>query len=316
MDIVSISKAFDSGVVQLSEFAVSVILLTYNHVKFIEQATRSILAQNLDQLPGGIEIIVGEDCSKDETPNILRRLDREFPGRMTLLLRPQNLGLSRNLEDCWQRCRGRYIAILEGDDFWTDPNKLAKVVKHLDEHPEQSGCWHACHMESTVSSVSSGFLPSPFPVAPIGVVELLEDNPLGSYSLTCYRRGLVPIFPAGHRRLACGDWLLNLMHVMHGPIGFLPELMATYRVHPKGMMYTLDLGRQIAEKFEVLFHFDHESHGQYHEQVAAAFARRQQRLSREMEGIQKMAVRYQAMHLDKVAACVKRLLSPFRSATS
>lgn len=289
----------------------SVILLTYNHAKFIEQAARSLLAQDVERLPGPIEIIVGEDCSSDQTPDILRRLDQEFPGRMTLLLRQQNLGLSANLEDCWRRCRGRFIAILEGDDFWTDTNKLTKVVQHLNDHPQYSGCWHAYHLESTVSSVPSEILPRPTPIAPIGVKDLLEKNHLRSYSLICYRRGLVPNFPLGHRRLASGDWLLNLLHAAHGPFGFLPDVMATYRFHPKGTIFRLE-GRRITESLEVLFNFDHEVQGRFHEQVAEAFHRHQMVLSEEIAGVRKISARYHALRLDKVAACVKWFLRPFR----
>ena len=92
---------------------VSVLVITYNHERFIEAAIRSVLAQ---QTSFPFEVLVAEDRSVDGTRTVLDRLSREFPGRFSVLERAQNLGLSRNLEDGLRHCRGRYVSLLEGDD--------------------------------------------------------------------------------------------------------------------------------------------------------------------------------------------------------
>src|SRR3712207_1086613 len=100
---------------------VSVLMLAYNHEKFIAQALDSALMQ---QVNFDYEIVIGEDCSTDNTRDILIRYQKEYPHRIRLLLPEKNLGMHDNLIQTFKACRGDYIAFLEGDDYWTSPNKL------------------------------------------------------------------------------------------------------------------------------------------------------------------------------------------------
>src|SRR5437016_17947 len=70
------------------------------------------------------EIVIGEDCSKDRTREICQRLANENPSKIRLLERDKNLGMHENHRQTHFACKGQYIAMLEGDDFWTDPRKL------------------------------------------------------------------------------------------------------------------------------------------------------------------------------------------------
>src|SRR6476646_9455354 len=103
----------------------SVLICAYNQEPYIEQAVRSALAQraNFD-----FEIVIGEDHSRDATPDILRRLAEEHPNRIRLTINDKNLGMHGNYRATYDRCRGAYIALLEGDDYWIDPLKLQKQV--------------------------------------------------------------------------------------------------------------------------------------------------------------------------------------------
>src|SRR6185295_15883149 len=96
---------------------VSVCVITFNHERFIAEAIESALAQKtrLDY-----EIVVGDDGSTDDTPRILARLAEQHAPRLRVVRRQENLGINRNLAATLQECRGRYIALLEGDDYWTD----------------------------------------------------------------------------------------------------------------------------------------------------------------------------------------------------
>ncbi len=118
---------------------VSVILITYNHRDYIEQALESVLKQQTD-FP--IEILIGDDASTDGTSDIICRYCEQYPDLIRADIRAENVGATRNAYLLLQKARGEYLASLEGDDYWTDPLKLQKQVDLLDSHPEWIGCTH------------------------------------------------------------------------------------------------------------------------------------------------------------------------------
>lgn len=122
---------------------VSVIVLTYNHARYIRQALDSILAQETD-FP--YEILVGDDASTDGTQAILREYARREPDRLRLFLHEKNMGASRNAYTLLMAARGKYLATCEGDDYWCDREKLRIQVAYLEAHPAFSGCVHPCRI--------------------------------------------------------------------------------------------------------------------------------------------------------------------------
>ena len=117
---------------------VSVLLCTYNQEKYIAQAIESAVNQKTDF---EYEILVGDDCSQDKTPDIVKKYAEKYPGLVKAICREKNLGASGNEEDLIKQSKGEYIALLEGDDFWTDENKLQKQVDFLDSHPDYAACF-------------------------------------------------------------------------------------------------------------------------------------------------------------------------------
>ena len=122
------------------DYKLSVILITYNHGPYVEKALRSILAQETD-FP--FEVVVGDDCSTDETQDILKRIAGENHN-VRLNLREENTGgrPTLNVYETTQKCTGEYLAYLEGDDYWTDTHKLQKQVDFLKAHPEYIAVTH------------------------------------------------------------------------------------------------------------------------------------------------------------------------------
>ena len=95
------------------------------------------------------EIVVGEDCSTDNTREILREYDRKYPGRMKLLFREKNLGrVTLNVYQTSMEAKGEYLAYIEGDDFWTDPEKLQVQADFLEAHPAPEGKKYALVMDN------------------------------------------------------------------------------------------------------------------------------------------------------------------------
>ena len=108
---------------------VSVLMITYNHEPFIAEAIESVLMQ---QTAFDFELVIGEDCSTDNTRDVVNAYATKLPETIKPLLHARNLGMLRNFATVYHACQGQYIAILEGDDYWTDSCKLQKQVMHMD----------------------------------------------------------------------------------------------------------------------------------------------------------------------------------------
>ena len=111
---------------------VSVFMMAYNHERFINKSIESILFQKTDF---DYDIVIGEDCSSDNTREVIRTIADQYPGSFILLFHDSNVGPHANQRAVFESCKGEYIAMCEGDDYWTDPLKLMKQVKYLDENP-------------------------------------------------------------------------------------------------------------------------------------------------------------------------------------
>jgi glycosyltransferase involved in cell wall biosynthesis len=118
---------------------VSVVMIAYNIEKYLPDAIESVLNQ---QTNFKVELVIGEDCSKDGTRTIALEYQRKYPSLIRVLLPEKNQGLTPNCVATHNACRGKYIALLDGDDYWTHPLKLQRQVEFLESHPEYSGCAH------------------------------------------------------------------------------------------------------------------------------------------------------------------------------
>jgi glycosyltransferase involved in cell wall biosynthesis len=221
-------------------------MITYNHEKYVAQAIESALSQ---ETGFDYEIVVGEDCSTDGTRAIVRNLQREHPNRIRLLLPEKSLGMIPNFVQTFQACRGEYVALLEGDDYWTDPHKLQKQVDFLDAHSEFAICWHP-----TLRVDGKGSPMDEWPEAkrrkPRATGnDLLESNFIPTAS-TVFRRGLVGPLPAWYLDVPLGDWALHLLNAQHGDIGCIDQIMACYRMHPGGVHSTLSHSEMKEKRLE------------------------------------------------------------------
>ena len=113
---------------------VSVFLVTYNQERYIRKAIESILKQKVDF---DYEVIVGEDCSTDATPIVCDEFAEKYPFVKVFHHKP-NKGLVKNWEFVLSHCSGDYVAMLEGDDYWIDEQKMQKQADWLDKHPDVS----------------------------------------------------------------------------------------------------------------------------------------------------------------------------------
>jgi glycosyltransferase involved in cell wall biosynthesis len=220
---------------------VSVLIVTYNHEKFIEQAVRSALMQktNFD-----FEVVVGEDCSTDGTADILRRLEAENPGRLRVLYAEQNLGMTMNYLRTFMACTGEYLAVLEGDDYWTAPDKLQKQADFLDARPECILCFHdvIVFVEGVPLDLHAYSRP---PAEITGLEEILEDIYINTGSVMMRPR-VAPLPPDWTRGFVMGDWPMFIHLAQYGKLGYIPETMSAYRKHPEGRWQRASVPEQIA----------------------------------------------------------------------
>jgi len=210
---------------------VSVAMITYNHGNFIAQAVESILMQvvNFDY-----EIIIGEDCSTDETRNVVIEYRNRFPHRIKLLLHDKNVGLMQNFIQTIEACRGQYVALCEGDDYWTSPYKLQRQVDFLESHPEYAMCFH----NATVICEDGSEEPQLYCPVDQKIISTLEDLILENFIPTCsvvFRSGLFSRFPNWCYNLRIGDWPLHIFNARCGKIRYLNEIMGVYRIHSGGV---------------------------------------------------------------------------------
>ena len=133
---------------------VSVILIAYNHEKYIRTALDSIVMQRVNF---DYEVLVAEDCSTASTPQILQEYAARYPDIFHLISHKKNVGVVQKSRDARRMCRGKYIAVLEGDDFWTDPLKLQKQVEFMESHPEYSACAHEIEFVNEDGNLRGGF---------------------------------------------------------------------------------------------------------------------------------------------------------------
>lgn len=118
---------------EIKKPTVSIFVMVYNHGAYLEECLEGMLMQVCDF---NFEIVVGEDCSPDNSREILMDYQNRYPGKFKLLLHETNIGAAKNQMEVFKNCEGKYIAMCEGDDYWVDPLKLQKQVDFLEANED------------------------------------------------------------------------------------------------------------------------------------------------------------------------------------
>ena len=220
---------------------VSVILLTYNHERFLTQAIESVLAQRT-RTP--FELLITEDCSTDRTREIIDAFAARHPDRIQVLLSEHNLKSNESTLRALRAARGRYLAFLDGDDYWTSNEKLQDQVDFLDMHQQCTMCFH----NATVIRDDGSTLKRHVTATNLPTITELSNLLGGNYVAGCsamIRRDVLQEIPAWYEHAPYGDWPLYIFAAQRGSIGFLPETRGVYRVHDKGVWSSATRDRQI-----------------------------------------------------------------------
>jgi glycosyltransferase involved in cell wall biosynthesis len=227
----------------MADVKVSVVVTTYNHERFAAQAVDSVLAQ---QTTFCYEILLADDCSTDGTLALLRSYERACPERARVIVSAENRGDQgmRFFGEVVAQCRGDFIAWLDGDDYWTSPDKLQAQADLLEKHPDVSMCFHEVEqVDETGTRVPGRIEPGPGLPEP-GIDDLLCYNFVGSCS-PMFRRSVLCPLPEWYFKVPWGDWPAYLIAAQHGRIVYLDGgPMGVYRIHPGGAWSGMDVLHQ------------------------------------------------------------------------
>ena len=228
---------------------VDVNLVTYNHERFVSRAIESILQQktNFD-----FRLIIGDDCSTDNTQSIIRDYAQQFPERIQLVLAAEHRGIKHRDRmgiEVLRLSTAKYVALLDGDDYWTDPNKLQTQVDFLEDHPKCSLCFHNAELIYDDGSKPPRNLHPPNQKG----IATVEDLINGLVPLPCtamFRKNLLRDLPDWFYKVPNADWMMWVMLAQQGSICYINQVMAAYRIHAQGVSSRLTAQQRVTNHIE------------------------------------------------------------------
>ena len=215
----------------------SVIVITYNHANFISECIESIANQETDFQ---FEILISEDCSSDNTRQIVIEYQKKFPQLIRALYGEKNLGPGRNFLRALRNSRGRFIAICEGDDQWDDVTKLQKQVTYLLNHSDIVVTYHdAISINDKGEIIADTQLESKRGQYDFTASQLQSGMYLPTLTM-CFRKVLNEL-PDEYFRVVNQDTFLISLLGAYGGAKFIEDIRpAKYRVHEGGIWSTLN----------------------------------------------------------------------------
>jgi glycosyltransferase involved in cell wall biosynthesis len=224
----------------MNDLTVAVLMITYNHENFIEQAVESVMSQITNFK---YKLFIGEDCSSDGTRKKCIALKEKYPDQIELTLNNTNLGAAKNAHQISKICfnsKAKYIAVIEGDDYWTDVNKLQFQIDFLDRNLDFIA---TCH---NVQQKSEGKIVLRYPNSEDKVfyeIDFLERLPwVITVSLVhrnpfFFDEKFIKIFDFFYENInsPAGDWPYNYLLSKYGKYFYFDKSMAVYREHGGGV---------------------------------------------------------------------------------
>ena len=223
---------------------VAVLTATYNHAAFIEDTIKSVLEQ---QTNFPVTHIIADDASVDGTQDIIMEYARKHSS-ITPVFQKKRSGGHLNYTALFERTASPYVALCDGDDYFTDPDKLQTQVDLLDAHPHCALCFHQVRVTYEGDHVRERLYP-PLDILPRGVrpfyylSDLFRCNFIQTNS-AMYRWRFTEGLPDWFRTdLMPGDWYWHLLHAETGKIGYINKVMSVYRRHKQSVYYLAEVDR-------------------------------------------------------------------------
>lgn len=210
---------------------VSVAMPTFNQSKYVCEAIDSVLCQDY----ANIELVIGDDGSTDGTPSILSEYKVKYPDRVLLVLSEINNGISSNCNKILEKCDGKYIAFLAGDDVWL-PDKISKQVDLMENTPEASLCLaKVAAFDSETKQVLFTSPPEDFECSKQDDIIDFAYQIGSNASAIMVRRTSVPDYGFENSIPHVSDWLFWIEVLRKGKAVYIDEILTKYRRHDKSM---------------------------------------------------------------------------------
>lgn len=227
-------------------FVVSTVIPAYNHEDYIEQAIVSAISQKGNFIH---EILVCDDASTDNTQKIITELQKKYPGLIRNISNPVNLGISATFRKCFKEASGDFIAILEGDDYWTTNSKLENQLQFLTNNVDCSMVFSMIDVLN-VEAKKSRYLKRQQSISKnrLSGKDFLADptmNLIANFSSCMFKSDLLRTLPDRLFDGRFNEIALAFYMERSGPIGFLNSAMGVYRQHPQGVWTGSDKKRQL-----------------------------------------------------------------------
>jgi glycosyltransferase involved in cell wall biosynthesis len=208
---------------------VRVILITYNHVRWIEQAIQSVLVQKTDFR---FDVVIIDDCSTDGTTEIVVEYARKYPDRIKAMLAERNQNSNRDWFRVLRAAPSTYVVTLDGDDYWSSPHKLSKQVRFMEERPDCAvSCHNVCCLRVETGEAINHNPPKEDRV--FTIEKLIFDNSVATASAMLCKRLMDPI-PEQIEHLKWADWALYIHGATKGHVYYFEDVLAVYRIHNGG----------------------------------------------------------------------------------
>ncbi|MHB8904501.1 MAG: glycosyltransferase [Melioribacteraceae bacterium] len=210
---------------------VSIGMITYNHEKYIREAIDGVLMQKTNFQ---FELVIGEDFSSDNTNQICKEYAKTHSKKINLLPSTMNHGMLPNFVRTLEACHGKYIALCEGDDYWTDPYKLQKQVDFLEQNPEYSICSHNVEVLSEETGQKIEWLGKKENNEST-IRDLLSKGSGGATCSLVFRNYHFRNLREWFQDIQGGDWALQILLTTKGKMFYFNEVMGVYRRHDGGI---------------------------------------------------------------------------------
>ena len=221
---------------------VTVVTTTYNQEKYISEAIEGVMMQKTN-FP--FKMVISNDCSTDTTLDILKKYKEQYPEKIEIINNEKNLGPMGNFINTLSQIKDtEYVALCDGDDFWTDENKLQKQIDFLDCNKDFNICCHKSKLFYQNGEKKEQIIPGDMPEITT-IEDLVAQNYVVANSVV-YRwkfnnTNLKDIFPSD---IVPGDYYVHLLHAQDGKIKLFDEVMSAYRRHSEGMWWSNDSDKE------------------------------------------------------------------------
>lgn len=208
----------------MNKIKVSACVITYNHEDFLRECLEGAVNQKVNF---AYEIVVGQDNSTDQTHRICTEYKERYPDLIRYYPRERNLGMIGNWEETINQCEGKYIAMCEGDDYWTDPLKLQKQVDFLEANEDYVLTFHPVQILNPDGSLVDDFItkvPEKYETQ-----ETLASGNNYIHTPSVVFRNIITHFPPEFTLSPIGDYFLYMLLTAHGKMKIINDTMAVYR---------------------------------------------------------------------------------------